>query len=165
MRRSSSRPASSPSVSALPRRPASAKLGFSSDGRFSEPSVFPVYHPVPASCSVRLTFVSFMVRISVSFCVQFRSFSARFQLIPVRFVFLFVSAHSLLVQFSLFGFRSVQFVFSSIQFSFSSFSVRFQLVLCSHLCARALLFIYSRVYYTRLKANFKCIFCQKTCPF
>ena len=31
------------------------------------PSVVPVYHPVPASCSARLPFVSFMVRISVRF--------------------------------------------------------------------------------------------------
>ena len=148
MRRSSSRPAFSPSVSALPC-PASTKLGFSSDGRLSAPSVFPVYHPVPASCSVRLTFVSFMVRISVSFCVQFRSFSARFQLIPVRFVFLFVSAHSLLVQFSLFGFRS--FCSVSVRFSlFVSFrSVRFQFVFslfCVRICVHERFYLYILAY-------------------
>ena len=39
------------------------------------PSVSPVYHPVRASCSARLLFVLFMVRISSSFCIRFSSFS------------------------------------------------------------------------------------------
>ena len=164
MRRSSSRPAFSPSVSALPR-PASAKLGCSSDDRFSAPSVFPVYHPVPASCSVRLTFVSFMVRISVSFCVQFSSFSAHS--CSLRFPVRFSSFSACSVQLVRFPFRSVQFQFGSaclfrfVQFVFSSVSACF---VFAFVCTSVFIYI-SRVYYTRIKANFKCIFCQKTCPF
>ena len=48
-------------VSALPH-PAPARLRSSSEADHP-PSVFPVYHPVPASCSARLLFVLFMVRI------------------------------------------------------------------------------------------------------
>ena len=60
------------------------------------PSAIPVYHPVPASCSARLLFVSFMVRISGSFCcsVQF----SRLQFRP-----------SCLVHFRSFSFVSVSF--------------------------------------------------------
>ena len=61
------------------------------------PSVVPVYHPVPASCSARLPFVSFMVRISVRFVfVSVRSpvlFSACLCLVLFR-SFLLVSVHS-----------------------------------------------------------------------
>ena len=67
----SDRPAFFPSV---PPRSASAKFRSGSDG--VPPSGIPVYHPVPASCSVRFPFVSFMVRISV-----------RFVFVSVRFPF------------------------------------------------------------------------------
>ena len=68
--------------------------GSDSDSISTLPSEFPVYHPVPASCSVRLLFVSFMVRISSSFCIRFSSFFVRFSSFfvrlrsvrPVRFV-------------------------------------------------------------------------------
>ena len=72
--------------------PAPAKFSSSSDGRLP-PSAIPVYHPVLASCSARLLFVSFMVRISGSFycSVQFSLFQFRSSC-PVRFrSFSFVS--------------------------------------------------------------------------
>ena len=52
------------------RRLASAWSGSASDSVSTPPSEFPVYHPVPASCSARLLFVLFMVRIS-KFCFCF----------------------------------------------------------------------------------------------
>lgn len=101
---------------------------------FSAPSVFPAYHPVPASCSARLLFVPFMVRISVSFCVQFRSFSARSvrscpSRLPVRF-------------------SSVLSVSLSCSFQLVSDSPVLNLF-CARPVRMCVCYYYSRVYYTR----------------
>ena len=115
------------------------------------PSVVPVYHPVPASCSARLPFVSFMVRISVRFVFV----SVRFQLVSLQLV----SAWSCSVRSCLFPFI---LPFCSFQFGFS---VRLSLILC--VCARSqAIYLYiSRVYYTLDSPKFKCIFSRKTCVF
>ncbi len=116
---------------------------------------FPVYHPDPASCSVRFLFVSFMVRILGLFCrsVQFQfSFSLSsfvpLTSFPVRFAFILLSSFSVRFSFvppSLFPPSSILFVLS--------------LFSCVCLPVCVFLFIISRVYYTRYKGNFKCIFC------
>lgn len=95
------RPAFLPSSALPPPAPA----GFSS-GTFGfrfAPSVFPVYQPVPASCSARLLFVSFMVRISGLLCCSVQFSSVQFVLFRVgsiRWV-QFVSCVFLSVQVSL----------------------------------------------------------------
>ena len=89
-----------------PPRPrlAHARPGSASDSVSAPPPEVPVYHPVPASCSARLLFVSFMVRIS------------KFRLVPS-------------VQFCLIRlvcplacpFCSVPFIFASFRFAFACF--------------------------------------------
>ena len=80
-----------------PCPPGSRRFKFSSETGFP-PSVFPVYHPGLASCSARLLFVWFMVRISFRFVfssarfVSFRSLglSSSSLLVPARFQISFV---------------------------------------------------------------------------
>ena len=118
------------------------------------PSVVPVYHPVPASCSARLPFVSFMVRISV------------------RFVF--VSVWFQFVRFSLSLLDPVLFVPARFRSFFRSvrsclFCSAFLFVLSLFLCvcarSQAIYLYISRVYYTLDSTKFKCIFSRKTCVF
>lgn len=75
------------SVRLRPALPGSAPSSGSVRTTGFQPSVFPAYHPVPASCSARLLFVSFMVRISFRFVfssVRFSFGSARFGLSCAR---------------------------------------------------------------------------------
>ena len=79
----------SPAFLRRPSRPAPASAVFSSgsDDRLRPPSGVPVHHPASASCSARLLFILFMVRISGFRFVSFRSTSAQSRLFcPVRFL-------------------------------------------------------------------------------
>ena len=118
------------------------------------PSVVPVYHPVPASCSARLPFVSFMVRISVRFVFV----SVRFQLVSLQLV----SAWSCSVRSCSFPFV---LPFRSFLLVLFGFPVRFELV---PLCLRPLtgdLFIYfPRILYTECN-DFQMYFLAKNMCF
>ena len=132
-------------VSALPGfRQVQAKF---SRQAFRRP-FFPVYHPAPASCSVRLLFVSLMVRFSIPL-FSFRS-------VP------FVSASFV---------RSVRFVPFQLNpfiiqfFRFRLFRSFFELKFCVFSSGCACYLYISRVYYTLKTTKIKCIFYQKTCHF
>ena len=115
---------------------------------------FPGLPPGPGllfrSFDVRFVHGSYLRFVLCSVPLVFSSF----QLIPVRFVFLFVSAHSLLVQFSLFGFRSVQFVFSSVSACF----------VFAFVCTSVFIYIFSRILYT-IKGEFQMYFLPKNMSF
>ena len=108
-------------------------------------------------------------------CCSFRSWfvsQVRLCSISVRFPFGF---RSTLVRF-LFS-RSVRFCSISVHSAWpclhpvrsSSVPFRFGLSVCAcfvfALCVHVFNFIYSRVYYTRKRPIFKCIFCRKSCVF
>ena len=108
-------------VSGLAVRLAFARPGSASDSVSAPPPEVPVYHPVPTSCSARLLFVSFMVRIS------------KFRLVPS-------------VQFSSFclvcPFRSFPFISGSFRL------FRFELDSCVCLSAYGFIYYISRILYT-----------------